>query len=210
MRLMSAQDSAKATIHGRVKTNSSHLKSDSMAKLVTAIPPIDTSPETAMIVVAPGRAARKVVLATWSVSRPMASIYPKYAEDAPEPGAQPGQKIPDLRHGRGYDVRGRMRLEVEARIGSARGQPHCGSTTSVPAQTPPSPAPDAAPRRCPAGQGSGLFHRSAMLLGMELARVGAVTGCMAHMAMSHLGVMPGQLRLAGFVLLGGFAMVLGR
>jgi hypothetical protein len=47
-----------------------------------------------------------------------------------------------------------------------------------------------------------------MLLSMLLARFGHVLGCVTHLSMRHMGVMPGRLMVASFMLGGGFLMML--
>jgi hypothetical protein len=55
---------------------------------------------------------------------------------------------------------------------------------------------------------SGVWLGRAILLGMLLARFDRVIGRMAHLSMCHMSMMPGRLRVAGFVLGGSFLVVM--
>ena len=74
--MSAANEDTTATNQGKTKASKSHLKSESIRKLVTAIQPIDTTPEIDPTAVGNGFASRKLVAARYAVNRPVANIYP--------------------------------------------------------------------------------------------------------------------------------------
>jgi hypothetical protein len=69
------------------------------------------------------------------------------------------------------------------------------------------PAPDTAKPSAAGAWRLGTRAGRAVLLGMLLARVGHVIGSLAHLSMRHMGVMPGRLMVASFMLGRGFLVV---